>query len=577
MSNPTVRTEFSVDITGLKRGIEQAKTAVRGYKDEVVEQSRKARAGIDSMRESIDATKAAFAALGAVAVAQTAQAVAQMARLADQARSIDAYFSDSFGVYTEGMRDWADQLAEAYGLAESSVESFSARLNSAFIGAGQSARDAAEMSRNLTQLSYDLSVKLPYVELEELQEMINDLAVGGGESALEKILPGLDEESLKAKAKELGIMGDELTVATKQAAAYALLMEEYADDLGAYAEEGDSATVAMNRMNESVKHLSESLGTLMGPVVASVAQGLSELAGGIGDVIDEMNNLLGLNKKDSGPAYDFGVIEDAMAGLREEAEETSRTLQGLAGFDRLNILNTGSTAGGADKVGTDWEDVLLNFSNAYDKESDRATDAMEEMWEHLVEESKIAGNDMTKVMEQYFGFMTETMGETTMREFYESLEKAMREGLDKGKFAELVKQYMDEYNEVLSGGDDGWEMKSTVNWRNGAIYNPFDIGRQFQNIANGMENLYNFISNGLPKFADGGVFQPNTPMVGILGDNTREVEVAAPYSTIVRAVRDAMGSGGSSTQTLNVTLQLDGRTLSREVYKMMQNENRRRF
>lgn len=576
MSNPTVRTEFSVDITGLRRGIEQAKTAVKGYKDEVVEQSRKARAGIDSMRESIDATKAAFAALGAVAVTQTAQAVAQMARLADQARSIDAYFSDSFGVYTEGMRDWADRLAEAYGLAESSVESFSARLNSAFLGAGQSARDAAEMSKNLTQLSYDLSVKLPYMELEELQEMINDLAVGGGESALEKILPGLDEESLKAKAKELGIMGDELTVATKQAAAYALLMEEYADDLGAYAEEGDSATVAMNRMNESVRHLSESLGTLMGPVVASVADAIGDFAEQVGDAIDALNRFLNINTGDDNPAYDFGVIEDAMAGLREEAEETSRTLQGLAGFDRLNILNTGSTTGGADKVGTDWEDVLLNFSNAYDKESDRATDAMEEMWEHLVEESKIAGNDMTEVMKEYFGFMTETMGETTMREFYESLERAMREGLDKGKFAELLDEYVRQYQNALKTNSEG---------------EPYDPDEQPHKMVN-KNNMYHGVeqfmaevgkfadwvtSFRIPGFASGGVFQPNTPMVGILGDNTREVEVAAPYSTIVRAVRDAMGSGGSSTQTLNVTLQLDGRTLSREVYKMMQNENRRRF
>lgn len=574
MNNPTVRTEFSVDITGLKRGIEQAKTAVKGYKDEVVEQSRKARAGIDSMRESIDATKAAFAALGAVAVTQTAQAVAQMARLADQARSIDAYFSDSFGVYTEGMRDWADQLAEAYGLAESSVEAFSARLNSAFIGAGQSARDAAEMSRNLTQLSYDLSVKLPYMELEELQEMINDLAVGGGESALEKILPGLDEESLKAKARELGIMGDELTVATKQAAAYALLMEEYADDLGTYAEEGDSATVAMNRMNESVRHLSESLGTLMGPVVASVAQGLSELAGGIGDVIDEMNNLLGLNKKDSGPAYDFGVIEDAMAGLREEAEQTNTALQGLAGFDRLNILNTGSTAGGADKVGTDWENVLKNFANAYDEEAERATEAMSEMWDRLREEAKVAGVDMAEVFDEYFGFMSNELSEATISRFYTELETALREGLSNSQLAEIMNRYFEDYRDL-----DG---ESSYIDPHNMHYSPFTgmtgSGTVGQHIMSELGKFADWVNSfRIPGFASGGVFQPNTPMVGILGDNTREVEVAAPYSTIVRAVRDAMGSGGSSTQTLNVTLQLDGRTLSREVYKMMQNENRRRF
>ena len=198
------------------------------------------------------------------------------------------------------------------------------------------------------------------------------------------------------------------------------------------------------------------------------------------------------------------------------------------------------------------------------------------MWEHLVKESRIAGNDMTKIMEEYFGFMTETMGETTMREFYESLKNAMREGLDKGKFAELLDEYVKQYQNALNINSEG---------------EPYDPDEQPHKMTN-KNNLYYGVeqfmaevgkftdwvtSFRIPGFASGGVFPPNAPMVGILGDNTHEVEVAAPYSTIVRAVRDAMGSGGSSTQTLNVTLQLDGRTLSREVYKMMQNENRRRF
>ena len=56
----------------------------------------------------------------------------------------------------------------------------------------------------------------------------------------------------------------------------------------------------------------------------------------------------------------------------------------------------------------------------------------------------------------------------------------------------------------------------------------------------------------LPHFASGGVFMPNSPMLGVLGDNPREVEVAAPRSTIVGAVLDAMdmrGGSGPAQQT----------------------------
>jgi hypothetical protein len=73
----------------------------------------------------------------------------------------------------------------------------------------------------------------------------------------------------------------------------------------------------------------------------------------------------------------------------------------------------------------------------------------------------------------------------------------------------------------------------------------------------------------LPHFASGGVFQPNNPMLGVLGDNPREVEVAAPRSTIVGAVLDAMDMrGGTSAVQQSVgpfilEMTMDGTVFSR--------------
>jgi len=73
----------------------------------------------------------------------------------------------------------------------------------------------------------------------------------------------------------------------------------------------------------------------------------------------------------------------------------------------------------------------------------------------------------------------------------------------------------------------------------------------------------------LPHFASGGVFMPNSPMLGVLGDNPREVEVAAPRSTIVDAVLDAMdmrGGSGPAQQTAGpfiVEMTLDGTKFGR--------------
>jgi hypothetical protein len=88
----------------------------------------------------------------------------------------------------------------------------------------------------------------------------------------------------------------------------------------------------------------------------------------------------------------------------------------------------------------------------------------------------------------------------------------------------------------------------------------------------------------VPGFADGTVFQPNRPVLGIFGDNRREVEVASPYSTIVQAVQDALRGLTASARPaqsyddrpIELTVNLDGRTVARTIYDPLENERRRR-
>lgn len=52
-------------------------------------------------------------------------------------------------------------------------------------------------------------------------------------------------------------------------------------------------------------------------------------------------------------------------------------------------------------------------------------------------------------------------------------------------------------------------------------------------------------SQGLKGFASGGVFMPNHPVLGVLGDNRNEVEIAAPRSEMQAAFLDALDSRGT--------------------------------
>ena len=58
-----------------------------------------------------------------------------------------------------------------------------------------------------------------------------------------------------------------------------------------------------------------------------------------------------------------------------------------------------------------------------------------------------------------------------------------------------------------------------------------------------------------PHFASGGVFAPNNPMLGVLGDNPREVEIAAPRSAMQDAFLDALDQrsvGAASKFNVNI-------------------------
>lgn len=82
-----------------------------------------------------------------------------------------------------------------------------------------------------------------------------------------------------------------------------------------------------------------------------------------------------------------------------------------------------------------------------------------------------------------------------------------------------------------------------------------------------------------PGFASGGVFAPNNPMLGVLGDNRTEYEVAAPESMLRETFLDALSSSGlmgrsaPSADGRTIVLNLDGRTFARLVMPYLKDQS----
>ena len=119
---------------------------------------------------------------------------------------------------------------------------------------------------------------------------------------------------------------------------------------------------------------------------------------------------------------------------------------------------------------------------------------------------------------------------------------------------------------VITGKTD--EMENAIS---DAVSPASNLGNT--NIPRGRSAAY----SGVPAFANGGLVPPNDPFLAVLGDNTREAEVVAPYSTIKQAAGEAIaengGNGGVSRVEIVVRAK-DGFT--RNLSYSLSEESRRR-
>lgn len=81
-------------------------------------------------------------------------------------------------------------------------------------------------------------------------------------------------------------------------------------------------------------------------------------------------------------------------------------------------------------------------------------------------------------------------------------------------------------------------------------------------------------TSSIPGFAEGGVVPPNRPFLAVLGDNKRETEIVAPYSTIKQAAGEAIAERGGGGTTTIIVKAADGFTRHLS-YSLSEEETRR--
>lgn len=99
------------------------------------------------------------------------------------------------------------------------------------------------------------------------------------------------------------------------------------------------------------------------------------------------------------------------------------------------------------------------------------------------------------------------------------------------------------------------------------------IGNAVGGFVGGVKNILGF--------ASGGVVAPNNPQPYILGDNKKDYEIVSPVPLMEQAVMSAISKlggtgGGTASGPIELTVNLDGRRIARQIYDPLQTEARRR-
>ncbi len=284
-----------------------------------------------------------------------------------------AMFQVSMGEYAEEAYNYAQRVNEVMGINPAEWMKNQGIFQSIITGFGVAGDKAAIMSKNLTQLGYDLSAfyNLSFEEtmqkvrsgisgeLEPLRNLGYDLSVARLQQevddlseAAKNLSVDLSDTYLEQERVNLGINKSvsSMNQAEKAQLRYHAMMTQLTTVQGAMARELDSPINQLRILRSQLEQASQAFGNLFIPILNKVLPPLIAVASALRQIISAIANLFNIKIADSvdwGKSFNTaagatGDISDNMGSAAGSAKELKRY---LAGFDELNVLPDQSSSG----------------------------------------------------------------------------------------------------------------------------------------------------------------------------------------------------------------------------------------
>lgn len=286
----------------------------------------------------------------------------------DQVSNIMGSWVDSSNAYIENMNLFnvamGDAAEEAYNYAQTVKEALGIdpsdwmRNQGVFkqivSGFGVAEERANLMSKNLTQLGYDIS-SFFNISVQDAMEKVQS-GIAGELEPLRRLGYALDVATLQEVAYANGITKsiNSMTQAEKSQLRYIAIFEQSKNVMGDMARTVQTPANAIRILQQQIQQLARALGNLLLPILEKIIPVIQAIVEILTDIIQKLAYIFGFEL----PTIDYsgldgvgssaGEAEDALEGATEAAKDLK---DATLGIDELNVISPDTSQSGTGGTG----------------------------------------------------------------------------------------------------------------------------------------------------------------------------------------------------------------------------------
>lgn len=271
-------------------------------------------------------------------VTRTATKIKEITNAATEYEEALNLFTVTMGSKAEDAMKWVDMFSKALYIDDSGLMQYMGSLNSLISGLGVGADKSYLMSKNLTQLVYDLA-SFKNLDIETSFRKIQS-AMSGEIEPLRNVGVALSQNTLQELANKLGIEQRVATMseAEKAQLRYIQIIKSTTEWQGDMARTLISPSNALRVLKQQFTLLGRAIGRVFIPFVMKAIPYIMALTQILTDFANKLAAFFGYKITD----IDYSSLKDVKFGIEDigdEADSTSKKLNTmLAPFDELNVV-----------------------------------------------------------------------------------------------------------------------------------------------------------------------------------------------------------------------------------------------